>query len=192
MNRRRLTRPSLKITQQVDQRQDSQLIVELWNSFVGAYQGAGSVEDRLVRVDALADLICWMWLHEHPTRDVLVDVPDAAATEGVRWAEFRINATTIKSYDARYHARSEWARAAGMKQAAAITCTRVGYALSVSTGSRPAGERIAVATEPICGAASPRAQHAMLRVLLLLQSVYLMLPEGSCRSSVAILALIRS
>jgi len=135
MNRHRLSRPSLKITRQVDQRRDSHLVIEVWNPFVGAYQGAGSVEDGLVRVDELASLICRMWLQGHPKRDVLVDVPDGAATEGVRWAEFRINSTTIKSYDTRYYARSEWARAAGMKQAAAITCTRIGYALSVPAGS---------------------------------------------------------
>ncbi len=135
MNRRRLSRPSLKIPRQGDPQRDSRFIVEVWNPFLSAYQGAGSVEDGLARVDELASLICRMWLQGHPKRDVPVDVPDAVGTNGARWAEFRINATTIKSYDTRYHARSEWERAAGMKQAAAITCTRVGYAPSVSTGS---------------------------------------------------------
>ena len=81
----------------------------------------------MARVAELADLICRMWLQRHPKRDVLVDVPDAAATDGTRWAEFRINATTFESYDTRYDDRPGWARAAGMTQAAATTCTRVGY-----------------------------------------------------------------
>jgi hypothetical protein len=135
MNRRRVSRPSLKITRQGDLQRDSRFIVEVWNPFVSAYQRAGSVEEGLERVNELASLICRMWLQGHPKRDVLVDVPDAVGTDGARWAELRINATTIKSYDTRYHGRSEWARVAGMKQAAALTCTRVGYAPSVSTAS---------------------------------------------------------
>lgn len=96
--------------------------------FAGAYQPVGSVEDGLARVAALADLICRMWLQRHPKRDVLIDVPSAVAADGERWAEFRINATPIRSYDARYDDRPAWARATGMTQAAATTCTRVGYA----------------------------------------------------------------
>jgi hypothetical protein len=127
MNRQKLTRPSLKITRQTDQGQPTRFIIEVWSPFVSAYQPANSVEDGLARVAELADLICRMWLQRHPKRDVLVDVPDTAATDGMRWAEFRINATTFKSYDTRYDDRPGWARAAGMTQAAATTCTRVGY-----------------------------------------------------------------
>jgi len=135
MNRGRLSRPSLRITRQVAQDRDSHFIVEVWNPFAGVYQTAESTEDGLARVGELADLICRMWLQRHPKRDVLIDIPDAAASDGERWAEFRINATTFRSYDTRYDARPGWARAAGMTQAAATTCARVGYALAVSTAS---------------------------------------------------------
>ena len=127
MNRQRLSRPSLRITRQADQDRPTRFIVEVWNPFVSAYQPVSSVENGLARVGALANLICRMWLQRHPKRDVLVDVPDPRATEGTRWAEFRINASTFKSYDTRYDDRPGWARAAGMTQAAATTCTRVGY-----------------------------------------------------------------
>ena len=107
----------------------------MWNPFAGAYQPADSAEDGLARLGELADLICRMWLQRHPKRDVLIDIPDAAASDGERWAEFRINATTFRSYDTRNDARPGWARAAGMTQAATTTCARVGYALSVATVS---------------------------------------------------------
>ncbi len=135
MNRHRLSRPSLKITRHVDETQDSQFIIEVWNPFVSAYQAAGSVEDGLKRVGELADLISRMWLHRHPKRDVLVDIPEAAAGDGTRWAEFRINATAFRSYDTRDDARPAWARVGGMTQAAAMTCTRIGHALPPSTVS---------------------------------------------------------
>lgn len=126
MNRHPLSRPSLKITRQADENGATHFIVEVWNPFVSAYQLVGSVEDGLARVGQLANLICRMWLQRHPKRDVLVDVPDAAAADGKRWAEFRINATTFRSYDTRYDDQPAWAKAAGMTQAAATTCTRVG------------------------------------------------------------------
>jgi hypothetical protein len=130
MNRVQPGRPSLKITREVDHRWDSHFIVEVWNPFVSAYQAASSVESGLTRVGELADLIGRMWLQRHPKRAVLVDTPDAAATDGTKtWAELRINATTFRSYDTRYDARPAWAWAASISQAAATTCTRVGYAL---------------------------------------------------------------
>jgi hypothetical protein len=136
MNRNRLSRPSLKITRQADQDRATHFIVEVWNPFTSAYQLAGSVEDGLARVGKLANLIGSMWLQRHPKRDVLVDVPDAVATDGKRWAEFRINATTFRSYDTRYDDRPGWARATGMTHATATTCTRVGYAPPIAaTGS---------------------------------------------------------
>jgi len=107
----------------------------VWNPFASAYQPANSAEDGLARIGQLADLICRMWLQRHPKRDILVDIPDAAAADGEQWAEFRINATTIRSYDTRFDARPGWARAVGMTQAAATTCARVGYALAVSIAS---------------------------------------------------------
>ena len=135
MNRQQLSRPSLKITRQADQNRAAYFIVEVWNPFVSAYQLVNSVEDGLARVGELANLICRMWVQRHPKREVLVDVPDPRATEGQRWAEFRINASTFKSYDTRYDDRPAWARSAGMTQAAAATCTRVGCALPPSNAS---------------------------------------------------------
>ena len=101
----------------------------MWNPFVSAYQPANSVKDGLVRVGELANLISRMWVQRHSKREVLADVPDAPATDGQPWAEFRINASTFKSYDTRNDDLPAWARAAGMTQAAATTCARVGYAL---------------------------------------------------------------
>ena len=135
MNRRRLSRPSLRITRYSDQKRTSQFVVEVWNPFASVYQPATSVEDGLARVRQLADLICRMWLQRHPTRDALVDIPDAGEAEGKRWAEFRINATTFKSYDTRYDDRPAWARAPGIAQAVAATCTRVGCPAPESVAS---------------------------------------------------------
>jgi hypothetical protein len=135
VNRRRLHRPSLKITRRADRRRASHFGFEVWNPFVSDYQSVDSIEDALRRVGELAELICGMWLQRHPKQDALADVPDAVATDGSRWAEFRINATTFRSYDTRYDDRPAWARAAGLTQAAATTCARVGYAVPVSTAS---------------------------------------------------------
>lgn len=135
MNRQRLSRPSLRITRQVDQRQDCRFAVEVWNPFAAVYQVANSVDDGLRRVDELAALISRMWVQRHPKRDVLVDVPDPAAIGGANWAEFRINATAFRSFDTRNDTRTAWARAASMTQAAATTCSRIGYTLLVPTAT---------------------------------------------------------
>jgi hypothetical protein len=82
-----------------------------------------------VRVDNLANLIGRMWVERHPKRDALQDVPNAAEIDGRRWAELRINATTFRSYDTRSDDRPAWARATGMKHAAATICIKVGYVL---------------------------------------------------------------
>jgi hypothetical protein len=119
----------------VDHRQDHRFAVEVWNPFAAAYQVANTVEDGLKRVEELAHLISRMWLQRHPKRDVLVDVPDAADIDRASWAEFRINATAFRSYDTRYDARTVWARATSLTQAAATTCSRVGYKLLVSTAT---------------------------------------------------------
>jgi hypothetical protein len=137
MNRRRLSRPSLRITRYSDQKRASHFVFEVWNPFASVYQPARSVEDGLARVRQLADLICRMWVQRHPTRDALVDIPDAGETDGKRWAEFRINATTFQSYDTRYDDRPVWVRAAGITQALVATCTRVGCAPPESVASLP-------------------------------------------------------
>jgi hypothetical protein len=132
MNRLRLCRPSLKITQYADQGRAGQFRVEVWNPFRAEYQPASSLEDGVKRVSELADLISRMWLERHPKRDALRDVPDMVETDGSHWAEFRINATTFRSYDTRYDGRPAWARATGMMRAATTVCTKVGYVLPVT------------------------------------------------------------
>ena len=107
----------------------------MWNPFLRAYQPVTSVQDGLRRVGELADLIGRMWAQRHPKRDVLEDVPGAAASNEERWAEFRVNGTTFRSYDTRYNDRTAWVKAAGMIQAATTTCARVGYAPPASTAS---------------------------------------------------------
>ena len=93
------------------------------------YQPVVSIQDGVIRVSALAKLICRMWLERHPKQDALMDVPVAAEVDGRRWAELRINATTINSYDTRSNDHFTWTRATGLKQAAATICVKVGYVL---------------------------------------------------------------
>jgi hypothetical protein len=58
-----------------------------------------------------------------------------AESDGAQWAEFRVNATTYRSYDTRGFDRLGWMRAAGLAQAAKATCGKVGYAMpSVAAG----------------------------------------------------------
>jgi len=133
MNRRKLCRPSLRITQSANRIWPSQLRFEVWNPFLGTYQVLDSVDDATKRVGELADLICRMWLQRHPKRDALADVPDALATDGSRWAEFRINATTFRSYDTRNDGRPAWTKATGMVQAVTAVCARVGCAHPMTT-----------------------------------------------------------
>ena len=132
MNRRKLSRPSLKITRPEDYSQQSRFVVEVWNPFVSAYQLVISVQEGLRRLGELSDLICQMWLHRHPKLDALSDVPNAVASNGERWAEFRIGGTTFRSCDTRYDERLAWIRTPGIDQAASITCGRVGHEPPVS------------------------------------------------------------
>lgn len=129
MNRRGLCRPSLKITRSGDHSATDRFRVEVWNPFVHEYQPVDSVEEGITRVGDLANLIGRMWLERHPKREALMDVPDTVETAGPRWAEFRINATTFRSYDTRSDDRPAWAKATDMKQAAATVCLKVGYML---------------------------------------------------------------
>jgi hypothetical protein len=129
MNRRSLCRPSLKITRSGDQTEANRFCVEVWNPFLHEYQGINSVEEGVARVDALASLIGRMWVERHPKRYNLKDVPNAAEMDGKRWAEFRINATAFRSYDTRSDDRRAWTRVTGLKQAAAIICTKVRFVL---------------------------------------------------------------
>jgi hypothetical protein len=129
MNRQTLHRPSLKITRNASQERANSFTFEVWSPFTANYQQVDSIEDGMRRVDQLAGLICQMWLQRHPKQDVLTDAPDADGTDTVEWAEFRVNATTYRSYDTRRHDRPGWTRATGLIQAAEAICARVGYAL---------------------------------------------------------------
>ncbi len=126
MNRRRLSRPSLKITRLPHQTDAGAFAVEVWNPFINTYQSVLSVQEGLKRVGQLTDLICQMWLQRHPKLDALSDVPNAIAADGERWAEFRISGTTFRSCDTRHDERPAWIKAPGLSQATAITCGRVG------------------------------------------------------------------
>jgi hypothetical protein len=127
MNRQRPRRPSLRITRHADETRASHFGFEVWSPFTGNYQTVDTIEEGLRRLDELAGLICQMWVQRHPKQDTLADAPDADATDTGQWAEFRINATTFRSYDTRRFDRPSWMRAAGMVQAAETTCNRVGY-----------------------------------------------------------------
>ena len=124
VNRQRLSRPSLKITRS----EADGYVFEVWNPFIGNYQPIGSILDAMQRVDELAGLIGQMWLQRHPKQSILADVPEADRTDRIQWAEFRVNATTHRSYDTRRFDRPGWMQAAGLSQAAETTCTRIGYA----------------------------------------------------------------
>jgi hypothetical protein len=117
----------LKITRSGDLTEANRFCIEVWNPFHHEYQAINSVEEGLARVDELANLIGRMWVERHPKRDNLEDVPNAAAMDGSRWAEFRINATAFRSYDTRSDDRPAWTRTTGIKQAATAICTKVGY-----------------------------------------------------------------
>jgi hypothetical protein len=130
MIRQTLRRPSLRITRHRDKARTSSFTFEVWSPFTGVYQPVESMETGLRRVVELAGLICQMWLQRHPKQDALADAPDADGTDATEWAEFRINATTYRSYDTRRHDRPGWARATGLIHATETTCARVGYTLS--------------------------------------------------------------
>jgi hypothetical protein len=129
VNRQRLSRPSLRITRHADHEGTNSFVFEVWSPFVGQYQLVESIDIGLRRIDELTTLICQMWLQRHPKQATLFDVPDPQQNDGVEWAEFRINATTFRSYDTRGHDRLGWMRAAGLAQAAKAACGMVGYAL---------------------------------------------------------------
>jgi hypothetical protein len=135
MHRRKLYRPSLKITRHAGPCRAASFAFEVWSPFTADYQVVASIEHGMRRVDQLADLIYQMWLQRHPKQNALADAPDTESTDTATWAEFRINATTYRSYDTRWHDRPGWARATGLTQATKTTCTRVGYALPRSSQS---------------------------------------------------------
>jgi hypothetical protein len=124
-----LSRPSLKITRHVDAGQSDVFRFEVWSPFIGLYQQVASIDAGLRRLNELTQLIGQMWLQRHPKQDALIDVPDPAEDDGVQWAEFRVNATTFRSYDTRSFDRLGWIRAAGLNQAAKAISGTVGYSL---------------------------------------------------------------
>jgi hypothetical protein len=128
VNRQRLSRPSLRITRQAHRGETDGFVFEIWNPFIGSYQPIASILDGMRRVEELAGLIGQMFLQRHPKQDALADVPDADSAEGIQWAEFRICATTHRSYETRRFDRPVWMRATGLTQATETTCAKVGYA----------------------------------------------------------------
>jgi hypothetical protein len=133
VNRQRLSRPSLRITRHAEQDGTNRFVFEVWSPFLGQYQPVSSIDIGLQRIEELTQLICQMWLQRHPKQATLIDVPDPEPNDGIEWAEFRINATTFRSYDTRGFDRLGWMRAAGLAQAAKATCAKVGYAMPVLT-----------------------------------------------------------
>ena len=131
MTSRRTCRPSFKITRHAEAEWGGDFSCEVWNPFVGAYQRVSSVEDGVTRVGKLADLIYRMRLRRHPKQDVLIDVPETAAADGARWAEFRINASTLRTYDTRSDGQPAWVRTTGLVQAATAVRAKVGHPIPV-------------------------------------------------------------
>jgi hypothetical protein len=131
MTSRRTCRPSFKITRHAEAEWGGDFSCEVWNPFVGAYQMVDSVEDGVTRVGKLADLIYRMRLRRHPKQDALIDVPETAAADGARWAEFRINASTLRTYDTRSDGQPAWVRTTGLVQAATAVRTKVGHPIPV-------------------------------------------------------------
>jgi hypothetical protein len=129
MIRQKLHPPSLKITRHADQGQTNNFTFQVWSPFTGNYQAVESIEVGLQRVDRLAGILFQMWLQRHPKQDTLADAPDADGTDTREWAEFRINATTYRTYDTRRHDRPRWWRTSGLLQAIETTCARVGCAV---------------------------------------------------------------
>jgi hypothetical protein len=129
MMNQRLRRPSLKVTRDADQSRASGFVFEVWSPFTGRYQVADSLDLAIKRIDQLAGLICQMWLQRHPKLDTLTDAPTSAHIDIAEWAELRVNPTTYRSYDTRWHDRPTWARATGLTHAVEATCGRIGYAL---------------------------------------------------------------
>lgn len=121
--------PSLKITRREDQTHANSFIFEVWSPFTASYQPVDSISDGLRRLHELADLIGQMRLRSHPKLEALTDVPGPDLYDPPRWAEFRINAMTYRSYDTRRYDRPRWLRVTGMVQAAEATCAGVGYVL---------------------------------------------------------------
>jgi hypothetical protein len=132
MHRQPANRPALKITRHADEPNAASFTFEVWNPFVASYQPVTSVETGLGRIDQLARLIRQMRLYGHQKQDQLTDVPDADRNGHGRWAEFRVSATTYRSYDTRRTDRPRWVRAIGKLEAVEATCTSVGYALQMA------------------------------------------------------------
>jgi hypothetical protein len=132
VKRYRLSRPSLKITRQRCGREADTFIIEVWSPFTGCYQLADTMKQAIRRVEELAELIYQMQLQEHPKRHALADTPDANTTDDLQWAEFRINASTQRSYDTRRFDRHVWIRETSLAEATKITCAKVGYAVPLS------------------------------------------------------------
>jgi hypothetical protein len=128
MDKRDLSKPSLRITGNEHQASAGEFRFEVWNPLTGTYQSADTFEDALRRLDVLCSLLHQMWLHEHKSLASLKDAPDAPAAGGAGWSEFRISPKAIRSYETRCADHPAWAKATGGKaQAVQTTCRAVGF-----------------------------------------------------------------
>ena len=131
LNRQPAIRPSFRIVRAGSSAESFSF--EIWNPFTGTYQPVSSMEQGLRRVEQLSALIRQMWLHSHPKRSLLIDVPTPRGNGGndgpdlYAWAEFRISASAYRTYDTRRSDRLAWIRVAGMTEATERTCGTIGY-----------------------------------------------------------------
>ena len=124
----RLSRPSLKISRSEAHNTAERFAFDVWSPFTGHYQAVSSLDDGLRRIEQMAGLIHEMWARKHPRQADLMDTPQPGVTDGGLWAEFRVNATTFRSYDTRRSGREMWLRANGGKDVVTeMICTSVGY-----------------------------------------------------------------
>lgn len=128
MSTPKLSRPSLKITRSTAKETDERFAFDVWSPFTGRYQAVTSLDDGLRRIEQLAGLIHEMWARKHPRQEDLMDTPQLGDADGGLWAEFRVNATTLRSYDTRRSGREMWMRANGGKESVTeMICVSVGY-----------------------------------------------------------------
>jgi hypothetical protein len=128
MDKRDLSKPSLRITRNEHHDPSSDFVFDVWNPLTGTYQRADSFDNALRRLEVLCSLLHQMWLHEHRSLAALKDAPDAPAADGTAWSEFRISPKAIRSYETRHADRPAWTKATGGKaQAIQTTCRAVGF-----------------------------------------------------------------
>lgn len=124
--RQALSRPALRISRAVDRDGSDKFTSQVWSPFTATYQPVASVAEGLHRLNELAGLIGQMWVLGHPRLAALTDVPSAPSEDRGEWAELRVNATSYRAYDTRWHGRPAWTVASGLLDAVESTCARIG------------------------------------------------------------------